>query len=84
MTNEQMKAGRFYRWHNYRKMIANIQATLAADGIIQIVGYGRVIQADKRHVSMFKADRTGAYIQRGKSWDCLNFSKIIHCRRMVA
>lgn len=84
MTNSEMKEGRFYKWHNYRKMIASIRQTLAADGVIQIVGYGRVLECDKRHVEMFKATKSGAYVQRGKSWDCLNFSKIVHYRRVAA
>lgn len=84
MTNEEMVAGRFFKWANYRKMISSIQATLAADGVIQIVGYGRVIECDKRHAGMFKATKSGAFIQRGKKWDCLNFSKIVHYRRKVA
>lgn len=84
MTNEQMKAGRFFKWHNYRLLVSNIRATLANDGIVQIVGYGRVIQCDKRHIDMFKATKTGAYIQRGKNWDCLNLSKIVHRHRIAA
>lgn len=78
MTNEQMKANRFANWANYRKMIRNIRATLEAGGIVQIPTYTRCTNYDKRHVDMFKATKTGAWVQRGKSWDCLNFCKIIH------
>lgn len=84
MTNEQMIEKRFSRWANYRKMISNIKKTLAADGEIHIVGYGRVVKCDKRHVEMFKATKSGAYVQRGKNWDCLNFSKIVHYRFAAA
>lgn len=84
MNNSQMIADRFFKWSNYRKMISNIQSTLATDGEVHIVGYGRVVKCDKRHVTMFKVTKSGAYVQRGKNWDCLNFSKIVHYRRIAA
>jgi hypothetical protein len=80
MTNDQMKPERYLKWHNYRRRLARIQATLAAGGVVQVVGYGKVLEADRRHAAMFKATRTGVYLQRGKAWDCLNFSLIRHTR----
>ncbi len=84
MTNSQMLPNRFVLWASYRKMISNIQSTLAANGEVHIVGYGRVVKCDKRHAAMFKATKSGAYVQRGKYWDCLNFSKIVHYNRIAA
>jgi len=80
MNNSDMKANRFGRWAAYRKMVANIKETLAAGGIVQIPTYTRCTNYDKRHVDMFKATKSGAWVQRGKNWDCLNLSKIIHRR----
>ena len=84
MTNSQMIENRFYLWHNYRKLISNIKATLAADGEVHIVGYGKVIACTAKHIEMFKATKSGAYVRRGKNWDCINFSKIVHYRRITA
>lgn len=84
MTNEQMKEGRFFKWANYRKMIANIQATLVSDGVVIIATHLKKTQYDKRHADMFKANQTGAFVQRGKNWDCITFSSVYHYRRRVA
>jgi hypothetical protein len=84
MTNEQMVANRYGRWAGYRKLIASIKATLAADGVVMIPTYTRCTRYDRRHIDMFKANRNGAWVARGKNWDCISLSKIIHCRRLTA
>jgi hypothetical protein len=84
LNNTDMKPCRYLRWHSYRKMIANIRATLASDGVVMIPTYTRCTRYDRRHIDMFKANRNGAWVQRGKSWDCISLSKIIHCRRLTA
>jgi hypothetical protein len=33
-------------------------------------------QCDKRHAAMFKATKTGAYMQQGKHWYCIDYCGI--------
>ena len=77
ITNEQMKPGRYLRWHTARTKVSRIQAHLAAGGIVVV---GTPLKAWKftkpAHAEMFKANRTGAYVQRGKAWDCIDYSAI--------
>lgn len=32
MTNDEMKPGRYFRWHNFRRLVDNVKAHLASDG----------------------------------------------------
>lgn len=80
MTNSQMIANRFLRWHKARRGLAAILETLRTGGVVQIVTYLRITKCDARHVPMFKAARTGLYIQRGKRWVCIDYCKIVHRR----
>lgn len=73
MTNEQMKAGRFLRWHKARQKVAFIQQHLAAGRTVQITTATRAVRYKPAHVDCFKATKAGAYVQRGKSWDCIDF-----------
>lgn len=76
MTNEQMKPGRFLRFYKARKRIAFIRENLAAGHIIQITTSLRAVRYSAKHIDMFKATKTGAYVQRGKSWDCIDYCDI--------
>lgn len=76
LTNAQMKAGRYATWANARKKVAWIQAQLAKGNTVQITTYTRATRYTAKHASMFKATKTGAYVQRGKAWDCFDGSKL--------
>ena len=72
MTNEQMKSGRFLRWAKARKRVAWIKSQIAAGHIVQITTYLRATRYGAKHLEMFKATKSGAYVQRGKAWDCID------------
>lgn len=76
LTNEQMKAGRFLRWHKARRKIAAIVGHLNAGHTVYVCTMTRATKFDRRHVAMFMATRTGALVQRGKSWDCIDYCGI--------
>jgi hypothetical protein len=68
MTNEQMKAGRFLRWHQARRKVAWINSQLEAGNTVQITTYLKSWRYKKKHIGMFKATKSGAYVQQGKQW----------------
>lgn len=76
MNNTQMKAGRFYKWAKARKQIAFIVSNLNAGNEVAICTQTRATVFKAKHVNMFKATKSGAYVQRGKSWDCIDFCGI--------
>lgn len=76
LSNEQMVRNRFGRWARARRLVRTIQDALSADGSVVIATYTKATQYDRRHVAMFKATPTGAYVQRGKRWDCIDFAGI--------
>lgn len=76
MTNTEMKPNRFARWHLARKRIAFIRKHLAAGNTVAISTQTRAVHYTAKHINMFKATRSGAYVQRGKSWDCIDFCSV--------
>jgi hypothetical protein len=74
ITNEQMRANRYGKWAQSRKLVKDIQDTLNAGGIVVMATYTKATQFDSRHVDMFKATKTGAYVQkRNGKWDCIDY-----------
>lgn len=76
MTNDQMIANRFGRWAKARKLVKYIQSNLEAGNVVVIATHTRAVQYKNVHVGMFKATRTGAYVQRGKHWDCIDYCAV--------
>lgn len=76
LTNDQMKAGRFARWAKARAKVAAIRNALSAGNVVMICTATRAVQYGATHVDMFKATKTGAFVARGKNWDCIDFSTI--------
>lgn len=72
MTNAQMTAGRFLRLHNSRRKVAFILAHLAAGHMVQITTYTKATRYTAKHAGMFKATKSGAYVQSGKNWVCFD------------
>lgn len=72
MLNSKMTEGRFLRWHKARQRVAWINSHLEAGHTVMLCTYLKAWKYNKRHLGMFKATRTGAYVQRGKSWDCID------------
>jgi riboflavin synthase alpha subunit len=72
MTNDQMKAGRFVRWHVARRKVAFIQGHLAAGRTVYICTMTKATKLSAKHAGMVKATKSGAYMQAGKSWVCID------------
>ena len=72
LTNDQMIAGRFARWAEARKKIAWIKEHLAAGHTVQLTTYTKCTRYKAKHMDMFKATKSGAYVQRGTAWDCID------------
>lgn len=74
LTNDQMKAGRYLRWHHARVLHARIVAHLARGGRVQVVTCTRAwIHRDP---GQFRCLRDGVYVRRGKQWDCITYCAI--------
>jgi hypothetical protein len=80
LTNEQMRQDRYGRWYRARRLVARIQETLNAGGCVVIATCTQARQYDVRSVDSFKATKTGAYVKRGKSWDCIDYCGIRFAR----
>lgn len=76
MTNEQMIKGRFLRWHKARRRIVAIKASLEAGRTVQLTTCTRAVRYNAKHIEMFKATKNGAFVQRGRFWDCIDGVKI--------
>jgi hypothetical protein len=76
LTNSQMIAGRFLRYARARNRVAWIKAQLAAGRIVQLTTYTKTASYGSRHADMFKATKAGAFVQRGKSWDCIDYCNL--------
>ena len=69
LTNAQMTPNRYRNWAIARKKLSKITATLEAGDKIVVSTYTRATRFDKRHIDMFKATKTGLYIQSGNRWE---------------
>ena len=76
MDNSAMKAGRYAHWHAARKRVAFIAEHLTAGHTVVIATMTKATQFDRRHIAMFKATKSGAFVQRGKHWDCIDYCAI--------
>lgn len=76
MTNDEMKPGRFLRFHVARAKVRWIEEKLAAGATVQLTTYTHATRFTRKHLGMFKATKTGAYVQHGKRWDCIDGCKI--------
>lgn len=74
MTNDQMKANRFLRLYQARQKLQAITDHLSIGGQVLIATYTRATAYSAKHAAMFKATKSGLYVQRGKQWDCID-----HC-----
>jgi hypothetical protein len=76
MDNSEMKANRFYRWAEARRKHREIVQHLQNGGRVIIPTYTRATVYKREHVEMFKATKSGLFVQSGRRWNCLNFSNI--------
>jgi hypothetical protein len=76
MTNEQMIAGRFLALHKARRRFAFIVRNLEAGNTVSLTTATRSTNYKPKHKDMFKIVGRDVYVQRGKSWDCINYTKV--------
>lgn len=76
MTNAEMTANRYLRWHNARGKVAWIKAHLAAGRTVCLTTYTKQTRYAAKHADMFRANKTGAYVQHGKGFVCIDGCKI--------
>ena len=76
MTNAQMKPGRFLRFHQARRKVAIIKAHLAAGGAVVVATCTKATTYRAKHAETFRATRSGVVVQRGKSWDSIEYCTI--------
>jgi len=76
LTNEQMTPNRFGKWSQARKRINFIKNQLRAGKTVYICTYTRATPYTAKHYDWFRATKTGAYVQRGKGWDCIDYCAI--------
>jgi hypothetical protein len=76
MNNSHMRPNRFFQWQQYKKRFAEIQAHLGKGGSVLIPTCTKATLYRPKHAGMFKVTRSGLFVQRGKSFECLNFSAI--------
>ena len=76
MSNEDMIANRFLRWHLVRKKYNAIVKHLEADGTVYVCTAYKATKFTRKHIAMFKATKKSLYMQRGKFWDCIDFCGI--------
>ena len=76
LHNSAMKPNRFLTMQSARNRVAWIKARLAAGDDVYISTYLRSTRYQPKHADMFKAFKNGAFVQRGKNWDCIDGCKI--------
>lgn len=76
MTNQQMIAGRFFRWARVRKQYAWIVSQIQAGRTVYLTTAMRSTKITAKQLHMVKATKTGLLIQHGKSWLDYSHTKI--------
>lgn len=76
LTNSQMKANRYLVWHRSRRLTKMIVQALEAGKTVIISTCLSHTKYTRRHAGMFKASKTGALVQSGKRWECIDYCGI--------
>lgn len=77
LTNDEMKAGRFLKIHKGRKRFNAIQSHLASGGSVLVGTATKSTKFQPKHSDMIRIGKSGSvYVQRGKSWDCIDFAGV--------
>ena len=67
-----MKAGRYVRWAKARKRVAWIASHLESGRTVQITTYTKATRISAKSKIEFKANKAGAWMKKGKSWECID------------
>jgi hypothetical protein len=76
LSNDQMTANRFARWAKARKTVAAIKRHLSQGHTVYICTATKATKYTAKHVDMFKATRTGAWVQHGRKWANFDYCRI--------
>lgn len=76
MPNSKMTTNRFGKWAQARSLYRRITAHLSSGGRVVLATYTRATVFDAKHVEMFRVTRSGCYVLRGKSWDCIDYTPV--------
>ena len=75
LTNDQMIANRFGRWARARRLVAWIAEQHAAGRTVYVCTATKATGYGPKWSGMFKATRSGAFVQAGKGWNCIDYCK---------
>lgn len=74
MKNSEMRENRFASALRYKRMYESILSAIANGCQIQTMTQTHVKTYTKP--SQFKWNMTGLYVQSGKNWSCINYTKV--------
>ena len=66
------RPGRFLKWSRARALVRRIRACLDAGGRVVVGTYTKATEYGPKHADWFKAEPSGAYVRRGKGWECID------------
>lgn len=79
LTNTAMKSDRYLRWHERRQLHARIVNHLSAGGTVVMATHLKAWKYGKKHVDMFTVNRSGVYVEMGKSKVCIDYCGFRYC-----
>lgn len=68
LTNTQMTKGRFLRLYHATRKVRWIGEQFAKGNTVYVSTYTKVTKYTAKHADMFKATKTGLYVQHGNHW----------------
>lgn len=76
LPNSKMTANRFARFANARRKVAWIHAMLAEGKSVIVSTCTKSTKYTAKHAGTFRASKSGAFVQSGSKWVCIDFCKI--------
>ncbi len=76
LPNSKMIANRFARFADARRKVAWIHKMLADGKSVMVSTYTKSTCYTAKHAGMFRASKSGAFVQTGRRWDCIDFCKL--------
>jgi hypothetical protein len=77
ISNNEMIANRYGKWARARRIVKAIHGTLSKGGTVTITTQTHQWVYDKpKQAENFRATKTGAYMQRGKRWECIDYCAV--------
>jgi hypothetical protein len=76
MTNQEMIAGRYLRWHTALQSAIRIQRQLASGGTVVVATYTKATRYGRQHAYWFQGTPSGLYVKRGNGRVCIDYAAI--------